>query len=191
VITNNNSSFQPNGQFITEKFPVLTHGASPMIDLKTWRFQISGEVEREIELTWDEIIQLPSISLTADFHCVTHWSRLKNIWDGVPCQAILRLASPLPLTRYVMVHCYGGYFTNIEISELDQPTSLFAFNHDGKPLDRDHGAPLRLIVPKRYGWKNAKWVRRIEFMTENRLGFWEQRGYHVRGEARNEERYST
>ena len=185
------TSFNANGQFITEKFPILTHGSSPNIDMKSWSLQIFGEVEREIEFTWDEIIRLPKVRVTADFHCVTHWSRLKNTWEGISCQEILRLSSPLPFARYVMVHCYGGYRTNLELSELEQPTSLFAINHDGKQLEVGHGAPLRLIVPRRYGWKNAKWVKGLEFMSENSPGFWEQRGYHIRGDARNEERFRT
>lgn len=191
MIQNYSPSLHPNGQFITDKFPALTHGTAPWIDMKAWRLEIYGAVEREMELSWSDLTRLPKVQVTADFHCVTHWSRLKNVWEGVACHEILKLVSPLPFATYIMIHCYGGYRTNLELSELENSSSLFAFRHDGKELSRDHGAPLRLIVPRRYGWKNAKWVHGLQFMMENQPGFWEQRGYHIRGNAQQEERYNS
>ena len=180
----------PPGQFVTEKFPVLTVGAMPRIDLKVWRFQVFGLVEREFELTWDEFVALPETTVTADFHCVTQWSRLDNTWQGVAFDEVMKLIRPLAEARYVMAHCYGGYTANLPLSTLMDSDVLFAYGHDGAPLHPDHGGPLRLVVPKRYGWKSAKWVRGLEFLAENRPGFWEVRGYHMRGDPWMEERFT-
>ena len=132
---------------------------------------------------------LPQATLTADFHCVTQWSRLGNVWRGVPAGAVLDLAAPAPEARYVVVHCNGGYTTNLDLQALREPDVLFAHEHDGQPLAPDHGGPLRLVVPQRYGWKSAKWVSGLELLAEDRPGFWEQRGYHHRGDPWREQRF--
>ncbi|MSQ11102.1 MAG: sulfite oxidase-like oxidoreductase [Dehalococcoidia bacterium] len=179
----------PAGQFLTEKFPVLTFGPTPRIELKAWRFRLFGLVEREQELTWEQLMALPKTVVTADFHCVTQWSRLDNTWEGVLASELVRLAKPSPKAAFVMAHCYGGYSTNVPLDDLLQGNALFAFRHDGKELPADHGGPLRLVVPKLYGWKSAKWANGLEFMEKDRQGFWEQRGYHMRGDPWKEQRF--
>ena len=179
----------PPNQFVTEKFPVLTFGGTPRIDLATWRLRLFGLVEEEVELTWDQFMALPRIAVTADFHCVTQWSRLDNAWEGVAFQEVLKTIQLKPRVTHVMAHCYGGYTTNLDLEALREESVLFAVTHDGKPLEPDHGGPLRLVVPKRYGWKSAKWVSGLEFMDKDAPGFWEVRGYHMRGEPWAEERF--
>ena len=180
----------PPGQFVTEKFPVLTVGGTPRIDLQAWRFQVFGLVEREFELTWDQFVALPETTVTADFHCVTQWSRLDNTWQGVAFEEVMKLVRPLAQASHVMAHCYGGYTANLPLSTLMDSDVLFAYGHDGEPLHPDHGGPLRLVVPKRYGWKSAKWVRGLEFLEHDQPGFWEVRGYHMRGDPWMEERFT-
>ena len=179
----------PPGQFTTSKFPVLTAGRTPHVDILEWRFRIFGLVEREAELDWDGFLALGAVSIDAEFHCVTQWSRLENTWEGVPFRAVLRAARPLPQARYAMVHCYGGYSTNVSLSVLDDDDVLFAHRHDGRELPREHGGPMRLVVPKRYGWKSAKWVSGLEVMAEDAPGFWELRGYHMEGDPWKEQRF--
>ncbi len=179
----------PPGQFVTDKFPVLTYGPAPKIDLGSWRFRIFGLVKEQVGLTWDQFVALPQVTVDAAFHCVTQWSRLENTWEGVPFAEVLKLAEPLPQARFVMVHCYGDYTTNLPLEALKDDGVLFAYKHDGELLAPDHGGPLRLVVPKLYGWKSAKWVSGIEFMEHNRPGFWEQRGYHMYGDPWKEERF--
>ena len=180
----------PDNQFVTEKFPVLTFGGTPRIDLATWRLRLFGLVEREAELTWAQLTALPRVAVTADFHCVTQWSRLDNAWEGVQVREVLKLARPQPHAKYVMVHCYGGYTTNLDLEALQEENVLLADTHDGQPLAPDHGGPLRLVVPQRYGWKSAKWVQGLELLEKDAPGFWEQRGYHMRGDPWQEERFS-
>ena len=179
----------PPGQFVTEKFPVLTFGPTPRIDLSTWQFRISGLVEEEITLDWQEFNALPQTRLDAEFHCVTQWSKLQNVWEGILFTDLLKLVAPKPEAAYVMAHCYGGYTTNVALDVLNDDDVLFAHSHDGAPLDAEHGGPMRLVVPKRYGWKSAKWVNGIEFMAEDAPGFWEMRGYHMEGDPWKEERF--
>ena len=179
----------PPGQYLTEKFPVLTYGPTPRFDPKTWGFRVFGLVEQELVLTHEQFMSLPKIKVTADFHCVTQWSRLNNEWEGVSFQEIMKLIKPRPEANYVMLHCDGGYTTNLPLQDLLEPSVLFASRHDGQPLHPDHGGPLRLVVPKLYGWKSAKWVRGLEFMAKDKPGFWEARGYHMRGNPWREERF--
>ena len=179
----------PPGQFVTEKFPVLTFGPTPRIDLSTWQFRIFGLVEEEITLDWQEFNALPQTRLDAEFHCVTQWSKLQNVWEGILFTDLLKLVAPKPEAAYVMAHCYGGYTTNVALDVLNDDDVLFAHSHDGAPLDAEHGGPMRLVVPKRYGWKSAKWVNGIEFMAEDAPGFWEMRGYHMEGDPWKEERF--
>jgi DMSO/TMAO reductase YedYZ molybdopterin-dependent catalytic subunit len=179
----------PPGQFVTEKFPVLTYGANPKIDLDTWQFRVFGLVDEELTLDWQQFMALPKVELDAEFHCVTQWSRLQNTWEGAAFTEIMELIRPKPEAKYVMAHCYGGYTTNLTLYVLQDEDVLFAYKHDGEPLPEDHGGPLRLVVPKRYGWKSAKWVNGLEFMAEDRPGFWEVRGYHMEGDPRKEQRF--
>ena len=179
----------PSGQYVTEKFPVLTFGPTPEIDLATWRFKIFGLVEPEVTLDWDELLSLGKVSVDAAFHCVTQWSRLENTWEGVGFTELMTRVKPKPEAKYVMVHCYGGYTTNLALDALQGNDVLLAYRHDGEALAPEHGGPLRLVVPKRYGWKSAKWVNGLEFMAKDAPGFWEQRGYHMNGDPLNEERF--
>ncbi len=180
----------PPGQYVTPKMPVMSMRPTPQIDLATWRLRLFGEVERETELTWAEWESLLQIEVTADFHCVTQWSRLNVGWEGVPASRVLELAQPTASARFAMLHCYDGYTANIDVEALRAPDVLFAHRMDGAPLEGQHGGPLRLVVPSRYGWKSAKWVSGVEFMAEDRAGFWEGLGYHMRGDPWREERFS-
>ncbi|MCI0437821.1 MAG: sulfite oxidase-like oxidoreductase [Chloroflexi bacterium] len=179
----------PPGQYVTEKFPVLTYGGTPKIDLAEWRFRVFGLVEEEKVWNWEEFLALGNVVLDAEFHCVTQWSRLENTWEGVPFKEVVKHVRPKPEAKYVMAHCYGGYTTNLALDVLVDDDVLFAYKHDGEPLAPDHGGPMRLVVPKRYGWKSAKWVNGLEFMEKDAPGFWEVRGYHMNGDPWKEERF--
>ena len=179
----------PPGQFVTERFPVLTFGPTPRVDVSTWRFKAFGLLEEELTLDWQQFNDLPQTALDAEFHCVTQWSKLQNAWRGVRFTDLMELAKPKPEAKFVMAHCYGGYTTNVALDVLMDDDVLFAHTHDGEPLAPEHGGPMRLVVPKRYGWKSAKWVNGIEFMAEDAPGFWEMRGYHMEGDPWKEERF--
>lgn len=179
----------PPGQYLTEKFPVLTYGTTPKIDLKTWRLRVFGLVAKEVVFTWEEFMALPQMAITRDFHCVTQWSRRDNLWEGVSFREVMQRLQPKPEVQYVMAYCYGGYTTNLSLAVLMEEDVLFAHRHEGRPLEPEHGGPLRLVVPSRYGWKSAKWVNGLEFLAENRPGFWEQLGYHSNGDPWKEERF--
>jgi DMSO/TMAO reductase YedYZ molybdopterin-dependent catalytic subunit len=180
----------PPGQVLTKKWPVLHAGSIPRVDLKKWSFQLTGLVAQPLTLTWDEFQALPRTSVHCDIHCVTRWSRLDNTFEGVAFQVLYDLARPKPSARYVMVHAEHGFTTNVPLDDLLQPNVLLADTHDGSPLAPEHGWPLRLVVPHLYFWKSAKWVRGFEFLTVDQPGFWEQYGYHMRGDPWKEERYS-
>ncbi len=179
----------PPGQFVTDRFPVLTFGPTPRINLDDWQFKISGLVDEEITLDWKQFNDLPQITLDAEFHCVTQWSKLQNTWQGILFTDVMKLVTPKPEAKFVMAHCYGGYTTNVALDVLVDDDVMFAHSHDGAPLTPEHGGPMRLVVPKRYGWKSAKWVNGIEFMAEDEPGFWEMRGYHMEGDPWKEERF--
>ena len=179
----------PPGQYVTEKFPVLTFGPTPVIDLDSWRFRAFGLVEEEVALDWQQFTSLLKVTVDAEFHCVTQWSRLDNTWEGVAFSELMKRIRPKPAASYVMAHCYGGYTTNIALNVLQDEDVLFAYRHDGAALEPEHGGPLRLVVPKRYGWKSAKWVNGLEFMADDTAGFWEARGYHMEGDPLKEQRF--
>ncbi len=179
----------PPGQYTTTKFPVLTYGDTPKISLKDWRMKVWGLVENPIELNWEQIQALPRKEINCDLHCVTRWSQLDMKWEGVPFSEIAKLVQPQPEARFVMQHCYGGYTTNLPIEEMYDDDALLAFNYDGKPLPPEHGGPLRMLVPKLYLWKSAKWLNGLEFMARDRRGFWENYGYHNHGDPWTEERF--
>ena len=179
----------PPGQFVTEKFPVLTYGSIPKIDMDTWQFRIFGLVDEEVTLDWRQFNDVGKVTIDAEFHCVTQWSKLQNTWEGISFNDLAKLVKPRPEAKFVMIHCYGGYTTNLPLEVVTDDDVLFAYKHDGEPLTPDHGTPLRFIVPKRYGWKSAKWANGIEFMDKNVPGFWETRGYHMDGDPWKEERF--
>ncbi len=178
----------PPGQFLSNKFPVLTYGSTPKVDLDTWKFRVFGLVEQEVELTWDQFTKLTWTTITADFHCVTQWSSLDNTWEGVTFPDLMTLAQPKPEAKFVMAHCFGGYTTNLPL-EVAMEEGLLAHKQDGEPLGEGHGWPLRLIIPSRYGWKSAKWLNGIELIAEDAPGFWEQRGYNNNADPWKEERF--
>jgi DMSO/TMAO reductase YedYZ molybdopterin-dependent catalytic subunit len=179
----------PPGQRLVENWPVLHYGGIPRIELRAWEFKIVGLVPEELTFHWEQFMALPQTNLRTDIHCVTTWSRYDNDWEGVQFRELLKLANPLPEAKHVIFHSYGGYTTNLPIEELDRPDVLMVHSHDGKPLTDEHGAPLRGMVPHLYFWKSAKWVRGIEFVAEDRPGFWEMYGYHMRGDPWTEQRY--
>ena len=179
----------PPGQRLTDGWPVLHSGGIPPIDLAAWEFAIGGLTEREVTLNWDQFMALPQVRLTTDIHCVTTWSKFDNDWEGVRFRDLMALAGVRPEAKHVMFHCYGGYTTNVPLAELLGDDVLLAHRHNGAPLTPEHGWPLRGMVPDLYFWKSAKWVRGIEFIAEDRPGFWEMYGYHMHGDPWTEERY--
>jgi len=180
----------PPGQKLTDGWPVLQYGNTPSIDITTWKFSVVGLVDEEVHLTWDEFLALPQTTIRSDIHCVTHWSKFDNDWTGVRFRDVLARAQADQRAKYVMAHSYGGYTTNIALDELMGDDVLFAHQHNGQPLMKEHGWPLRLVVPKLYFWKSAKWVRGIVLMDSDKPGFWEMYGYHIHGDPWKEERYS-
>ncbi len=180
----------PPGQILTEKWPVLHYGNVPRVDLTQWDFRLDGLVEQPIRWSWDEFRAQPRVQVQSDIHCVTRWSRYDNRWEGVAMRDVLRRAGLRPEARFAIIHAEQGFTTNLPIAELDQDDVLLADMHDGSPLTPDHGWPLRLVVPHRYFWKSAKWIRWIELVDRDRPGFWEQSGYHNEADPWREERYS-
>lgn len=180
----------PPGQRVTGGWPVFTYGSTPRINLEEWKFTVAGAVEEEVTFTWEEFSALPQVTVGTDVHCVTGWSKLDNEWRGVAFRELVQLVRPKAEAQHVMVHCYGGYTTNVPLADLMQEEVLLAHSHNGEPLTPEHGGPLRLVVPHLYFWKSAKWVRGLLFVADERPGFWEQYGYHIRGDPWKEERYS-
>ena len=180
----------PPGQSLTIKWPVLHYGNVPHFDAAKWDFKISGLVETPLRLTWEEFRALPQVESTSDFHCVTRWSRLDNLWKGVRFADLFDRAHAKLGAEYALVLAEEGYTSNIPLKDLLRPDVLFAFKHDGEPLTADHGGPLRLIVPHLYAWKSVKWVRGFTLLDHDRLGFWERNGYHAYGDPWKEQRYS-
>ena len=181
----------PPGQSLTLKWPVLHYGSVPRFNESKWDFRVAGIVEHPLHLTWKEFTQLPRVDRTSDFHCVTRWSRFDNRWTGVAMREILSRAKPKPEAKYVLIHAEQGYTANVPLADLDRDDVLLATHHDGEPLTPDHGYPLRLIVPHLYAWKSVKWVRGFDFLSEDQAGFWEQNGYHMRGDPFTEQRFDT
>lgn len=178
----------PPGQFLTSKWPVLHVGAPPPFDEKQWRLRIFGAVEETRTLTYEDVLKLPQVQLYSDIHCVTRWSKLDNLWVGVQAREFLRLVNIDPAAKAVMLHS-GDYTTNIPLGDFLQEDVLFTWMHNGQYIERDHGFPLRVVVPRLYLWKGCKWVDGIEVMTKNKPGYWEIRGYHIQGDPWNEERF--
>ena len=180
----------PPGQYRTEKFPVLHYGSVPKADLASWDFRVYGEVDSPFTLTWAEFKALPRKTVATDIHCVTRWTRLDTTWEGVPIRHVLELAQVRPTATHVVSHAEQGYTANLPLSVLDDDDVLLADTFDGEPLEPEHGYPLRLVVPKRYFWKSSKWLRGLEFLDHDQLGFWERYGYNNDADPWKEERYS-
>jgi DMSO/TMAO reductase YedYZ molybdopterin-dependent catalytic subunit len=180
----------PPGQIHTEKWPVLHYGSVPKIDLSTWDFRVAGLVGKPVRWTWEEFRALPRVEVRSDIHCVTRWSRFDNRWEGVAVREVLQRAEPSPEARFAVIHAEQGFTSNLPLTELQQDDVLLADTHDGQPLTPEHGWPLRLVVPRRYFWKSAKWIRSIELVAGDRPGFWEQNGYHNDADPWREERFS-
>jgi DMSO/TMAO reductase YedYZ molybdopterin-dependent catalytic subunit len=180
----------PPGQYMTTKWPVLHAGQVPAVDLATWTLRVFGEVEQELELTWEQFGELPRSSSTQDIHCVTRWSRFDVPFDGVRWSELAKLCKPLPTARFAIAHAEHGFTANVPLEALASDDALLVTHADGEPLTPDHGWPLRLVVPGRYFWKSAKWLRAIELTKDDRLGFWERYGYHNDADPWKEERYA-
>jgi DMSO/TMAO reductase YedYZ molybdopterin-dependent catalytic subunit len=174
---------------LTRLFPVLHAGTVPAWDLGAWRFAVGGLVEKPVVLDWDAMMALPRRRVTTDIHCVTGWSKLDTVWDGVPTRAVWALVTPRPEVTHVMVQGVNDFSTNLALDDFLADNALFAFAFGGEPLPPEHGGSLRLVVPHLYFWKSAKWVTGLEAMAEDRPGYWEDRGYHMRGDPWKEERY--
>ena len=180
----------PPGQYLTEKWPVLHYGSVPSTDLASWGFRVWGEVEQPFSFNWAELKAMPRKSVHTDIHCVTRWSRLDVDFEGVPIQHILERARLKPSAHFVLAHCEQGYTANLPLERLDDDDVLLCDTADGAPLTPDHGYPLRLLVPKRYLWKSAKWIRGLQFLSQDQLGFWERYGYNNDADPWKEERFS-
>lgn len=180
----------PPGQKLTTGFPVLDLGVQPDIPLDQWRLQIGGLVRRPVELTWAQFQALPQVADVSDFHCVTTWSRYDCRWGGVAFTTLYELVQPEPAAQFVYFGSYDGYSTNVALEKCLDDDVLVATSFDGQPLAREHGGPARVIIPKLYAWKGAKFVHAITFLAEDKLGFWEVRGYSNTADPWTEDRYA-
>jgi DMSO/TMAO reductase YedYZ molybdopterin-dependent catalytic subunit len=180
----------PPGQSATLKFPVLHYGPVPKVDLSTWTFRAFGLVEEEKSWTWDEFTALPTRALTCDIHCVTRWSKFDTVWEGVPFRELVDMVGVKPEAGYVIMHAEYGYTANLPLDVMLDDDVLLAYKFDGRPLEADHGFPLRSLIPKKYFWKSTKWLRAVEFTDADRLGFWEQAGYHNGADPWKEQRFA-
>jgi DMSO/TMAO reductase YedYZ molybdopterin-dependent catalytic subunit len=179
----------PPGQYLTDKWPVLHAGSVPETDLATWDFHVFGQVENELELSWEEFSELPTVEVTQDIHCVTRWSRFDVTFEGVPWSALAERVQPKETANFAIAHAEQGYTANVPRSFIEEPLAVLATHADGEPLTPEHGGPLRLVVPGKYFWKSAKWLRGIELASTDQPGFWERYGYHNDADPWKEERY--
>jgi DMSO/TMAO reductase YedYZ molybdopterin-dependent catalytic subunit len=180
----------PPGQHLVKDWPVLDLGLQPEISTGNWTLDIDGAVENRLRWRWADFMMQEQANEVSDIHCVTTWSRYDNRWQGVATRSLLDLAQPKPEAGFVVLHCQDGYTTNLTLADFASEDALLAHSWEGKPLTGEHGGPVRLVLPKLYFWKSAKWLKRIEFVDRNRPGFWEVRGYHDRGDPWLEQRYS-
>ncbi|MGH7057590.1 MAG: sulfite oxidase-like oxidoreductase [Acetobacteraceae bacterium] len=180
----------PPGQRLVRDWPILDLGVQPDVPLARFRLDIDGAVGRKASFSWEEFLALPQVETVADIHCVTQWSRYDNHWKGVAAKSLIALVAPAPEVRHVIFHSYDGYTTNVRFDQFDQPEVFLVYEWEGKPIPRQHGGPLRMLIPRLYFWKSAKWLRRIEFATADHPGFWEVRGYNNNADPWLEERYS-
>jgi DMSO/TMAO reductase YedYZ molybdopterin-dependent catalytic subunit len=180
----------PPGQHLAKGFPVLTYGETPEIRVADWRLTISGLAQPKT-FTWDDLMALPQSDFTADFHCVTTWSKLDVQWTGVKITDLMATVAVDPQAVHVMLHGYGGYTTNLDLADFLRPENFLAHTLNGEPLPAERGGPVRVVVPHLYAWKSAKWVSDLEFLAQPTPGFWERNGYHMRGNPWAVERYSS
>jgi DMSO/TMAO reductase YedYZ molybdopterin-dependent catalytic subunit len=178
----------PPGQHQVKNWPVLHYDGVPKVDISKWSLRLFGLVDKELGLSYQEFSALPRVKVFSDIHCVTNWSRLDNLWEGVSSRAVV-LVNLKPEARFVIVYGAGGFTTNLPLDDFLAEDVLLATSQDGQPLTPEHGAPVRLVVPRLYFWKSAKWVTGLEFTAEDRPGFWERAGYHNHGDPWKEERY--
>jgi DMSO/TMAO reductase YedYZ molybdopterin-dependent catalytic subunit len=179
----------PPGQSLTLKFPVLHYGPVPNIDPATWTLGVFGEVEREMSWTWDEFRQIPTVEVRTDIHCVTGWSKFDTVWEGPRLRDFIELFGLTPDAKYVIAHAAHGFTTNVPLEDMLDDDVILAWKYNGALLEPEHGFPVRTFVPKRYFWKSAKWLLKLEFSATDRPGFWEQAGYHNDGDPWQEQRY--
>jgi DMSO/TMAO reductase YedYZ molybdopterin-dependent catalytic subunit len=180
----------PPGQYLTEKWPVLHAGTVPQTDLATWDFKVFGEVEEPVTLTYEALQALPQTEITVDIHCVTRWSRFDTSFKGVHWRELAKLVRPKPSAHFVVAHAEQGFTANVPLAALEDDEALIAWEADGEPLEAEHGWPLRLVIPSRYFWKSAKWLRGLELLPTDQPGFWERYGYHNDADYWKEQRYS-
>ncbi len=181
----------PPGQHLVRDWPVLDLGEHPAITRENWRLLIGGAVENPAVWEWTDFERQPQTRSLSDIHCVTSWSRYDNEWGGVTTRDLLAVVEPTPEAGFVLLHSYDGYTTNLTLEDFAGENALLAHSWQGQPLTRDHGGPVRLVVPHLYFWKSAKWLKRIEFLTKDHPGFWEVNGYHNRGDPWREQRYTS
>lgn len=179
----------PPGQRRVADWPVLDLGIQPEVTADKFRLDVDGAVENPLSLTLEAFMALPQAESVSDMHCVTQWSNYDNHWRGVAAHALLDLAQPRAAARHVIFHAHDGYTTNVRLDQFDQPDVFLVHNWNGRPISRQHGGPVRVLIPRLYLWKSAKWVRRIELAANDRPGFWETRGYHNNADPWAEERY--
>jgi len=180
----------PPGQTLARDFPVLHYGPVPRVDLKRWNLRLYGQVADPLEVTWEQYQQLPRKQVTLDIHCVTRWSKLDTPWEGVDVQALLARVQPDASARFVVAECEYGFTTSVPLDVLNNAQALIADTYDGRPLTAEHGYPARLLIPGKYFWKSAKWLRALKFVERDELGFWERHGYHNSADPWKEERFS-
>ena len=180
----------PPGQYMTDKWPVLHAGDVPRVDVASWTFRVYGEVEQEVELDWKAFNELPRSSNVQDIHCVTRWSRFDTAFEGVHWRELAKLCTPKASAQFVIAHAEHDFTANVPLASLEDEQALLATHADGEPLALEHGGPMRLVIPGKYFWKSAKWLRAIELSPVDRLGFWERYGYHNDADPWKEERYS-
>ncbi|MBF0333527.1 MAG: sulfite oxidase-like oxidoreductase [Alphaproteobacteria bacterium] len=181
----------PPGQREVHDFPVLDLGQQPNLSRKEWRLSVSGLVERPIDWSWDDFLAQPQVTLVSDIHCVTSWSRYDNTWQGVSARHLLDVARPRPEAKFLMLKSFDGYSTNVPLARFAEEDVLLAHSWEGRALERQHGGPVRVVLPSLYFWKSAKWLRHITVMAQDAPGFWEARGYHMNGDPWDEERYGS
>lgn len=180
----------PPGQRLVKTWPVLHYGPIPKFDGTQWPLELSGVVDNPVTLSYQQLQDLPHVKIDADMHCVTGWTTLDNAWEGVSFKTLRELCKPSAEARWVIAHCAHGYTSNLSLQAMDDDDVLVAWRNGGENLSEEHGWPLRLVVPKRYAWKSAKWLTGLEFSAKNKRGFWEVRGYHIHAEPFGEERYA-
>ena len=181
----------PPGQHLVDGFPVLSAGPVPSVSLDKWSFELKDGVRVIQKWTWSEFNRLPQTKITRDIHCVTSWSKLDTLWEGVTIDSIFAAAGIEPTTSFLLAHSFDGYSTNVPVTDVLGGKAMVALRYDGRPLEPDHGGPARLLVPHLYFWKSAKWLKGLQFTKRDEPGFWESHGYHMYGDPWREQRYSN